>query len=446
MAWFDGAQRARSRPLYMGPAACLEGGPTSLRPHDMNDITHRLHTPGQSLWFDSISRDLPRSGTLARYIADFSITGLTSNPTIFEPAIVHDDGYDDSIRRLDAAGQSAEELYFELALEDLTNAAELLRPAFDASLGAEGWVSLEVSPLLADNTAPTVHAASKLFERAARANLLIKIPGTPAGVRAVEGAVFDGVPVNVTLLFSREHYLAAAHACMRALERHLEAGLDLRVEAVASLFVSRWDTAVELEIAPPLHNRLGIAMAMRTCRDNYLDNFRTAGQRSLAAAAAAAVGRHRHQGRQRSRHAVRAGLGCRGHHQHVDREDAAGLGRPRPGRHAAAGRRRICRCRAGRVPPRGCGRCGAGRASAARRCGRLRAVVARDAELHPREVRLVACAGRVVTGAPVAPSEDHAGSGWLLSASAPMSSSGGGGIDVGVQPPPAVHSLGGRDD
>jgi len=232
----------------------------------MNDTIHRLHGLGQRLWLDSISRELLKSGTLARYISDLSISGLTSNPTIFEHAIVDGADYNDSIRALDAAGMAGEELLFELALEDLTRAADLLRPTFDTSGGEDGWVSLEVSPLLAGNAAHTIHAAHRLFERAARANMLIKIPGTPEGLRAVEEVVFDGVPVNVTLLFSREHYLAAAQAYMRAIERRIAAGLDPQVESVASLFVSRWDSAVKLEISPPFHNRLGIAMAMRTYR------------------------------------------------------------------------------------------------------------------------------------------------------------------------------------
>jgi len=232
----------------------------------MNDTTHRLHALGQSLWLDSISRKLLNSGTLARYIADYSITGLTSNPTILEHAIVHGDGYDESIRVHAAAGLAGEDLLFELALEDLRQAADLLRPGFDASEGVDGWVSLEVSPLLADNTAHTVRAANRLSAQAARRNMLIKIPGTPEGLQAVEEAVFDGVPVNVTLLFTRDQYLAAAQAYLRAIERRLEAGLDLDVASVASICVSRWDTAVKLEISPPFHNRLGIAMAMRTYR------------------------------------------------------------------------------------------------------------------------------------------------------------------------------------
>ena len=226
--------------------------------------TLALHQLGQSLWLDNITRTLLRSGTLARYIADMSVTGLTSNPTIFEHAIGGGDSYDASIRVLDAAGLSGEELFFELALEDLTQAADLFRPVHDASKGVDGWVSLEVSPLLADNAAHTIQAANRLSKKAARANLFIKIPGTPEGVRAIEEVIFDGVPVNVTLLFSREHYVAAAEAYMRGIERRLAAGRDPKVASVASIFVSRWDVAVKQEISSPFHNRLGIAIAMRT--------------------------------------------------------------------------------------------------------------------------------------------------------------------------------------
>jgi transaldolase len=231
----------------------------------MNTHTRQLHDLGQRLWLDNISRNLLRSGALQHYITEFSITGLTSNPTIFEHALGGTD-YDDSIRVLSAAGMAGEELFFELALEDLTQAADLLRPLFDASDGVDGWVSLEVSPLLANNTAHTIQAAARLFKRADKPNLFIKIPGTREGVRAVEEVIFDGVPVNITLLFSAEHYIATAKAYMRALERRYEAGLSLRVDSVASLFVSRWDVSVKQEISSPFHNRLGIAMAMRTYR------------------------------------------------------------------------------------------------------------------------------------------------------------------------------------
>jgi transaldolase len=223
-----------------------------------------LRQVGQSLWLDNITRTLLASGTLARYIRELSVTGLTSNPTIFEHAIGNGDSYDDQIHALADAGLAGEALFFELALEDLTQAADLLRPTFDASHGVDGWVSLEVSPLLANNAAHTIQAAKRLHAQAGKANLFIKIPGTTEGLEAIEQVIFDGVPVNVTLLFSREQLLAAAAAYMRGLERRLAAGLDLKVASVLSLFVSRWDVAVQEQVAAPLHNRLGIAIAMRT--------------------------------------------------------------------------------------------------------------------------------------------------------------------------------------
>ena len=228
------------------------------------NATQALHQLGQRLWLDNITRTLLRSGTLARYIRDLSVTGLTSNPTIFEHAIGAGDSYDASIRVLADAGLADEDLFFELALADLTEAADLFRPAFEASHGVDGWVSLEVSPLLAHNAAHTIQAANRLHAKAGKANLFIKIPGTSQGIEAIEEVIFDGVPVNVTLLFSREQVLAAAEAYMRGLERRLAAGLDLKVASVLSLFVSRWDVAVKQEIASPFHNRLGIAIAMRT--------------------------------------------------------------------------------------------------------------------------------------------------------------------------------------
>ena len=230
----------------------------------MNVNLKKLHDLGQSLWLDNISRELLTSGTLARYTADCSITGLTSNPTIFEQAFQHGSLYDKDIAELALRGEPPEEMFFNLALQDLRAAADLLRPIFDATLGLDGWVSLEVSPLLADNAAHTIRAAAALFEQADRKNLFIKIPGTPAGVEAIEESIFGGVPVNVTLLFSREHYIAAAEAYLRGIERRLEAGLDPRVSSVASLFVSRWDVAVKQVISPAFHNRLGLAIAMRT--------------------------------------------------------------------------------------------------------------------------------------------------------------------------------------
>ena len=230
----------------------------------MNPNTEKLHSLGQRLWLDNMSRELLLSGTLERYIKELSVTGLTSNPTIFEHAIGGGTLYDKEIQELAGRGVSGEGLFFELALQDLTQAADLFRPIFDASSGADGWVSLEVSPLLAHDTAGTIRHAAQLHAHAARPNIFIKIPGTPEGVPAIEQSIFEGVPINVTLLFSREHYVDAAQAYMRGIERRIQAGLSPKVESVASLFVSRWDVAVNAEISPPLHNRLGIAIAMRT--------------------------------------------------------------------------------------------------------------------------------------------------------------------------------------
>lgn len=232
--------------------------------------TKQLHDLGQSLWLDNITREMLTKGTLARYISELSITGLTSNPTIFEHAIKNSDLYDDAIRTKVRAGKSGEALFFELALEDLTRAADLFRPIHDATGGIDGWVSLEVSPELADDTAATIKAATQLYAQAQRPNLFIKIPGTRAGIAAIEETIFAGVPVNVTLLFSREHYLAAAEAYMRGIERRIAAGLDAKVASVASLFISRWDVAVRDKVPDVLRNRLGVAIGMRTykaCRN-----------------------------------------------------------------------------------------------------------------------------------------------------------------------------------
>jgi transaldolase len=226
--------------------------------------THLLHDLGQSLWLDNITRDLLDNGTLQRYIDELSVTGLTSNPTIFDQAIKHSTAYDTAIRQKLTEGKSGEELFFELALEDLTRAADLFRPIYDRTDGVDGWVSLEVSPLLAYDTASTIAAATELFARAGRPNLFIKIPGTTAGLPAIEEAIFAGVPINVTLLFSREHYLAAAEAFLRGIERRIEAGLKPEVGSVASLFISRWDAAVMGKVPEALRNRLGIAIAQRT--------------------------------------------------------------------------------------------------------------------------------------------------------------------------------------
>ena len=229
------------------------------------NATQQLQDLGQSLWLDNITRALLTSGTLSRYIKDFAVTGLTSNPTIFDHAIKNGNFYDDAIRKKALAGKSGEALFFELALEDLIQAADLFRPVHDATGGVDGWVSLEVSPLLADDTAGTIKAAAQLHARAQRPNLFIKIPGTRAGIPAIEESIFAGVPINVTLLFSREHYIAAAEAYMRGIERRIAAGLDPKVASVASIFVSRWDVAVKDKAQGEFrNNRLGIAIAMRT--------------------------------------------------------------------------------------------------------------------------------------------------------------------------------------
>jgi transaldolase len=223
--------------------------------------TQQLHNLGQSLWLDNITRDLLNNGTLKRYIDELSVTGLTSNPTIFDHAIKNSAAYDDVIRQALARGKSGEDLFFDLALEDVTRAADLFRPIFDQTNGVDGWVSLEVSPLLAHDTANTIAAAKQLFARAGRCNLFIKIPGTNEGLPAIEEAIFAGVPVNVTLLFSREHYLAAAEAYLRGIERRIDAGLNPQVGSVASVFVSRWDAAVAGKVPAELKNQLGVTIA-----------------------------------------------------------------------------------------------------------------------------------------------------------------------------------------
>jgi transaldolase len=228
--------------------------------------TKTLHDQGQSLWLDNITRDLLQNGTLARYIRELSVTGLTSNPTIFDHAIKNSAAYDIAIQQKIKNGTSGEELFFELALEDLTQAADLFRPIWDRTHGVDGWVSLEVSPLLAHDTDSTLVAAKDLHRRAGRPNLLIKIPGTTEGLPAIEEAIFSGIPINVTLLFSDQQYLAAAEAFLRGIERRLDAGLDPQVDSVASVFISRWDTAIAKTAPPELRNQLGIAMAKRTYR------------------------------------------------------------------------------------------------------------------------------------------------------------------------------------
>jgi transaldolase len=228
--------------------------------------TRRLHDRGQSLWLDNITRELLESGTLKRYIDELSVTGLTSNPTIFDQAIAHSSAYDAQIRDLAGAGLSVEAVFFQLALQDLARAAALFEPVHGRTAGVDGFVSLEVSPLLAHDTGRTIEQAKELYRRAARSNLLIKIPGTKEGLPAIEEVIFAGVPVNVTLLFSREHYLAAADAYLRGIERRVAAGLSPDVPSVASLFVSRWDAAVSERVPPGLRDRLGVAVGRQAYR------------------------------------------------------------------------------------------------------------------------------------------------------------------------------------
>ncbi|HMP89706.1 MAG TPA: transaldolase [Kiritimatiellia bacterium] len=230
--------------------------------------TQRLHNLGQSLWLDNMTRDLLNSGTLKRYIAELSVTGLTSNPTIFHHAIKNSTAYDAAIREKLNQGRAGEALFFDLAIEDLTQAADLFRPIHDKTSGVDGWVSLEVSPLLAHDTKSTIAAARDLHARAGRPNLFIKIPGTKEGLPAIEEAVFAGVPVNVTLLFSREHYVAAAEAYLSGIERRINAGLKPDIASVASVFVSRWDAAVAGKVSEALNNHLGIAIAHRIYKAN----------------------------------------------------------------------------------------------------------------------------------------------------------------------------------
>lgn len=226
--------------------------------------TATLHDLGQSLWLDQITRDLVTGGGLKRYIDELSVTGLTSNPTIFDHAIKNSATYDAEIAGKARSATSAEELFFELALADLRGAADLFQPVFAQTDGVDGWVSLEVSPLLAHDTDSTLAAARNLHREGGKANLFIKIPGTPEGLPAIEAAIFAGVPVNVTLLFSREQYLAAADAYLRGVERRIKAGLNPAVASVASVFISRWDVAVSGKVPTELANRLGIAVAQRT--------------------------------------------------------------------------------------------------------------------------------------------------------------------------------------
>ena len=236
--------------------------------------TQQLHDLGQSLWLDNITRDILDNGTLKSYIDELSVTGLTSNPTIFDQAIKKSALYDPAIHDGMSRGLSGETLFFDLALDDLTRAADLFRPIHNQTKGVDGWVSLEVSPLLAYDTATTLAAAKDLSSRGGRPNLFIKIPGTPEGLPAIEEAIFAGVSINVTLLFSREQYLAAADAYAKGIERRIAAGLPTKVGSVASVFISRWDVAVGTKVPEDMKDKLGIAIAQRTYKA-YVDLLAT---------------------------------------------------------------------------------------------------------------------------------------------------------------------------
>ena len=247
--------------------------------------TQELRDLGQSLWLDNISRGMLDDGSLRRIIDEFSVTGLTSNPTIFDEAIGNGSAYDEGIREKADAGISSETLFMELALEDLRRAADLFRPVFDATDWVDGWVSMEVSPLLAQDTAGSIAAAAQIHAQANVPNLFVKIPGTPEGIPAIEESIFAGIPINVTLLFSREQYLAAAEAYMRGIERRIAAKLDPQIASVASLFVSRWDKAVSDKVPAELRNQLGIAIGQRTYRA-YRELLTSPRWRKLASAGA----------------------------------------------------------------------------------------------------------------------------------------------------------------
>jgi transaldolase len=228
--------------------------------------TQQLHNLGQSLWLDNITRDLLDSGTLRKYIDELSVTGLTSNPTIFDHAIKNSGAYDAAIRGGLRSGGAAEQVFFNLALEDITRAADLFRPIRERTNGMDGWVSIEVSPMVAHDTASTIAAAKDLHARAKRPNVFIKIPGTTEGLPAIEEVIFAGIPVNVTLLFSHDQYLASAEAFLRGVERRIGSGLNPDVASVASVFISRWDTAVAAKVPAAMQNQLGIAVGKQTFR------------------------------------------------------------------------------------------------------------------------------------------------------------------------------------
>ena len=328
-----GTHRRPARHRHRGStrSACRRGRLGEI----MNANTQKLHAMGQSLWIDNITRTMLADGTIQRYIDEFSITGLTSNPTIFEHAIGKGDAYDEQIGELAHGGNSGEDLFFALATKDLARAADLFRPIHRATNGIDGWVSLEVSPLLVDDAQKTIALAKRLHGAADRVNLYIKIPGTAAGVKAIEESIFAGVPVNVTLLFSREHYVAAAEAYLRGIERRIAAGLDPKVESVASLFVSRWDVALKDKVprsaAEPARHRHFAAYLSRLSRAARVAAMGPA-RRRRRAPAAPALGQHRRQGPGRARHALRRGAGRARHGRHHARQDAQGVRRSWPAR------------------------------------------------------------------------------------------------------------------
>ncbi len=311
--------------------------------------TQKLHEMGQSLWLDNITRGLLTSGTLRRYIQEFSVTGLTSNPTIFDHAIKNSHDYDDAIRQKLKEGKSGEALFFELAMEDLRQAADLFRPIHDRTNGVDGWVSLEVSPLLAHDTSGTLAAAKALHARAGRPNLFIKIPGTKEGLPAIEEAIFAGVPINVTLLFSSAQYVAAAEAYLRGIERRIAAGLNPDVGSVASLFVSRWDVAVADKAPATLRNQLGIAVAgqMYESYRNALDSAALAAHlQRRRPRPAVALGQHRNKRSQSLRYAVHPGSRRALYREHYARCHVESPCRPRNYRRDLAC---ACRRRAGEI-------------------------------------------------------------------------------------------------
>ncbi len=235
----------------------------------MNANTRQLNELGQRVWLDGISREMLKSGRLGHFINDWGVTGLNANSGLLARAISTGHLYDAAIEMLDASGLFGELLLMELMLEDTTQAADLLRPMFDATDGADGWVSVEAPPAVIEHADSAVKTARHVLAEAARPNVLIQVPGTAGSISAIEECIFDGMPIEVTLLFSREHFVAAAEACMRGLERRMAVGLHLNVVSVASIEVNRWDVAVKEEISAPFHNRLGIAMAMRTYKAHH---------------------------------------------------------------------------------------------------------------------------------------------------------------------------------